>query len=154
MYVADMMILCLRYIVNTEEAKETLMDGFYNCFTNMHSFNYRGEGSTKAWLKKIMINQCLMRLRKRQPLVIAVDNIAVYEDKWADEQIMAGMSTKEILAMVHALPDGYRVVFNLYVFEDKDHKQIAELLGISESTSKSQLHRARTILKRKIMAIK
>ena len=153
-YVAGMMIVCLRYIVNQEEAKEVMMDGFYSFFKSISGFMYMGDGSVKAWLKKIMINQCLMHLRKRQPFFITVENIEQFEDKWVDANVAGEMNTKEILKMVHALPDGYRIVFNLYVFEDKNHREIADILGISENTSKSQLHRARIILKKKILAAK
>jgi len=95
-----------------------------------------------------------MHLRKRQPFFITVENIEQFEDKWVDANVAGEMNTKEILKMVHALPDGYRIVFNLYVFEDKNHREIADILGISENTSKSQLHRARIILKKKILAAK
>jgi len=149
MYVEDMMILCLRYIRNAEDAKETLMDGFLSFFKNIERFEYRGAGSTKAWLKKIVVNQCLMRLRKAvNPETAYEENVHdVAED---DGSIFGKLAAKDILELLQTLPDGYRTVFNLYVFEDMGHKEIGELLGISENTSKSQLHRARTMMKTKI----
>lgn len=149
MYVEDMMILCLRYIRSVEDAKETLMDGFLSFFKNMGSFEYRGEGSMKAWLKKIMVNQCLMRLRKAVSPETAYDE-TVHDVAEDDGNIFCKLAAKDILELLQTLPDGYRTVFNLYVFEDMGHKEIGALLGISENTSKSQLHRARTMMKVKI----
>lgn len=150
-YVESMMILCLRYIVDHEDAKEVLMDGFLNFFKNMDSFTYQGEGSVKAWLKKIVVNQCLMHLRKRRPLFITGKETEQYESAGNGENIFDCMNAKEIMSMIHALPDGYRTVFNLYFFEGMNHREIGEMLNISENTSKSQLHRARAILKEKIL---
>jgi RNA polymerase sigma-70 factor (ECF subfamily) len=145
-----MMILCLRYIPQHEEAKEVLMDGFLSFFRHMDSFTYRGEGSVKAWLKRIMVNNCLMHLRKRNTAIISIDAMH-YEDHATPEDALGNMAAKEIMKLLHELPDVYRTVFNLYVFEDMGHKEIAELMGISENTSKSQLHRARALLKKQIL---
>src|ERR1700761_7234751 len=111
LYAADMMLLCIRYVVHAEDAKEVMMDGFFSFFKNIGSFSYQGDGSVKAWLKKIMINQCLMHLRKKQPFIIAVENMEVHEDKWQDNPIEAALHTKELLHMINTLPDGYRIVF-------------------------------------------
>ncbi len=151
MYVADMMILCLRYIPNKEDAKERLMDGFLNCFSNMKQFNYQGTGSIKAWLKKIMINQCLMHLRKRKPFAAGRQETDLYEDRQTTEDVLSHLSAKEILQVLHTLPDGYRTVFNLYVFDEMTHREIGVLLDITENTSKSQLHRAKALLREKII---
>jgi RNA polymerase sigma-70 factor (ECF subfamily) len=145
-YVDPMMLLCLRYIEDREDAREALMDGFLNCFRNISGFTYRGEGSLRAWLKKIMVNQCLMRLRRKQPVFISHSDHMPVEASYP-ENASDAISAKEILGLVHALPDGCRTVFNLHVFEGMGHKEIAELLEISEGTSKSQLHRARLLLK-------
>ncbi|GAA4461222.1 sigma-70 family RNA polymerase sigma factor [Nemorincola caseinilytica] len=149
-YVEDMMILCLRYIAQHEDAKEALMDGFLSFFRGIGSFSYRGEGSVKAWMKKVMVNSCLMHLRKQDRNTILVADTTEYEHKEAGDDILGQLAAKEILRLLHELPDGYRMVFNLYVFEDMTHKDIAEMLGISESTSKSQLHRARALLQKQI----
>lgn len=150
-YVEDMMILCLRYIPRQEDAKEVLMDAFLSFFRNIGTFTYRGQGSVKAWLKQIVVNQCLMHLRKRSMPLVSIDNSPLFEDQEAAEDIFGNLVAKEILKLLHELPDIYRTIFNLYVFEDMGHKEIAELLGISENTSKSQLHRARTLLKKQIL---
>lgn len=149
-YVEDMMILCLRYIPQQEEAKEVLMDGFLSFFRHMDSFTYRGEGSVKAWLKRIVVNNCLMHLRKRNLSIISID-ATPYEEHATPEDALGNMAAKEIMKLLHELPDVYRTVFNLYVFEDMGHKEISELMGISENTSKSQLHRARALLKKQIL---
>jgi RNA polymerase sigma factor (sigma-70 family) len=149
-YAEGMMILCLRYISNREDAKEALMDGLLSFFQNISGFTYRGDGSLKAWLKKIMVNQCLMHLRKRNPLFVPQEETA-NEPKESHENALDYINAKEIIGMIHALPTGCRTVFNLYVFEGMNHREIAEILDISESTSKSQLHRARTLLKETIL---
>ena len=150
-YVECMMILCLRYVVNSEDAKEVLMDSFFSFYKNIDGFTYRGEGSVKAWLKKIVVNRCLMHLRKRSSLFIANKDVEQFENTDSGEGVLDYLNAKEIMNMIHSLPDGYRTVFNLYFFEGKNHKEIGEMLEISENTSKSQLHRARALLKEKIL---
>lgn len=150
-YVDGMMVMCLRYIPDAEDAKEVLMDGFFNFFRSIDGFIYAGEGSVRAWLTKIMINQCLMQLRKRRNVFVIGKDDMVYEHKDDGESPLEYLTVKDILAMIHALPDGYRTVFNLYVFEGLTHKEIGALLNISDSTSKSQLHRARAMLKEKVL---
>ncbi len=152
-YAEDMMILCLRYVVDQEDAREVLMDGFFNCFKSIGNFNYLGAGSLKAWLKKIMVNQCLMHLRKRRPFFITSKEIDNYEDTTVSDNVVDTMTAKEIMQLVHSLPEGYRIVFNLYVFEGKNHREIGEMLNISENTSKSQLHRARAILQKQLLQV-
>lgn len=144
-----MLVLCLRYIPEQEDAREALMDGFLACFKGLSGFGYRGPGSLRAWIKQVMINQCLTRLRKRQ---------AMRPDELREDSDSAGieagavdaMSAKEILRLVQELPDGYRTVFNLYSFEGLAHKEIAAMLGISEATSKSQLSKAKARLRERL----
>lgn len=151
LYAGDMMMVCLRYIILQEDAREVMMDGFLNFFRNLDKFSYRGEGSVKAWLKKIMVNLCLTHLRRKNPFVTGADNALPEHLADEDDTPVERLSAREIIQMIHALPDGYRAVFNMYVFEDMNHREIGEALGISESTSKSQLHRARAILKERIV---
>ncbi len=150
-YVEDMMLLCLRYIADREDAREVLMDAFLKFFNNVGDFEYRGDGSVKAWLKKIVVSYCLMFLRKNRLSFESTDDERNYTDIAANDGIIEGMSAKEILSLIHGLPDGCKTVFNLYVFEGRTHKEIATELGISEGTSKSQLHLAKSILKSKIL---
>ncbi len=145
----DMLILCFRYIPEREEAREALMDGFLNCYKGIGSFGYRGPGSLKAWLKQVMINACLAKLRKRPPPPVEMlgddaDAIGIEADA------LQKLSAKEILQLVQGLPDGYRTVFNLYCFEGLGHKEIAAALGISEETSKTQLFKAKARLRERL----
>ncbi|MEZ5017861.1 MAG: sigma-70 family RNA polymerase sigma factor [Flavipsychrobacter sp.] len=149
-YVDSMLLLCIRYVKDHEDAKEACMDGFYNFFKNIDKFEWQGEGSISAWLKKIVVNQCLMHLRKKKDLIIASDDMNVYEGVAVDISALDTMAAKEIISLIQELPAGYRTVFNLYALEGKTHKEIAALLQISENTSKSQLHKAKTMLKEKI----
>ncbi len=150
-YVEPMMIVCLRYVADHEDAKEVLMDAFLNFFKHIGGFTYLGDGSVRAWLKKITVNQCLMQLRKRKMYYAPGKEVEQYEHVDTGENALDYLNAKEIMAMIHTLPDGYRTVFNLYFFEGMNHKEISELLGISEGTSKSQLHRGRALLKGKIL---
>lgn len=149
-YADDMLLLCLRYVVNQEDAREVLMDAFFSFYKNIGSFSYNGEGSVKAWLKKIVVNQCLMHLRKRTTFAASAKDAADYADTSGGEEILAALAAKEILKRIQALPDEFRTVFNLFVFEGKSHKEIGALLEIPENTSKSHLHRAKTMLQKQL----
>jgi RNA polymerase sigma factor (sigma-70 family) len=146
-----MNMICRRYVKNPEDAEELLQDGFYKFFTSVASFQYRTEAELHAWLKRIMINECLMFLRKKNAFHIVAETAA--EDVFINEEIFPKLSASEIFSLIVELPVGYRTVFNLHVVEGMDHKEIGRLLGISEGTSKSQLSRAKIILQ-KMLAIK
>ena len=142
--------LCSRYITEDEDIKDVLQESFIKIFTSLGSFKYRGEGSLKAWMAKITLNETLKFVRNNSRLPI--DSI---DDK--DMNIADGdsMETEDIPPdvlpqFIRELPDGYRTVFNLYVIDDKGHKEIAQLLGIKENTSASQLHKAKSMLAQKI----
>ena len=151
-YVEYMMLTCYRYIPNQEDAKEIMLDGFTNAYKNLSKFEYRGAGSLKAWLKKIMINQCLMFLRKKSNVLAQTDEIDHLNEPSIDTNAIAQLSMKELLEMIHQLPSGYRTVFNLNVFEGMTHKEIGILMDISENTSKSQLHKAKALLQKTILS--
>ncbi len=147
---ADKMILvCRRYVKSSEDAEELLLDGFYKFFKNLSSFNYQGEAGLYMWLKKIMINECLMLLRKKNVFTIVSESAA--EDIPLEEEALNNMSAKEIFDLIVQLPVGYRTVFNLYVIEGMDHKEIAGLMGIAEGTSKSQLSKAKSLLQKNLL---
>jgi RNA polymerase sigma-70 factor (ECF subfamily) len=152
-YVDVLMVVCLRYIGNQEDAKDTLMKAFVESFRCINSFEYRGVGSLRAWLKSIAVHQCLMHLRK-QPLLFQPwdDRLEEYVEDKNSQQPLVQLTVKEIMHWIHELPAGYKTVFNLYVFEDMGHKEIAALLDISENTSKSQLHKARALLQKQILS--
>lgn len=147
---ADKMILvCRRYVKNSEDAEELLLDGFYKFFKNLSSFNYQNEAALVGWLKKIMINECLMLLRKKNVFNMVSESEA--EEISLEEEALNKLSAKEIFDLIVNLPVGYRTVFNLYVIEGMDHKEIAALLGIAEGTSKSQLSKAKALLQKNLL---
>lgn len=149
-FVDKMYLLCMRYIAQEADAEETLSDAFFKFFRNIDKFTYIGEGSVRAWLSKIVVNECLMFLRKKKQLVLPIDDTGVHSGLAEQDTALDHIQTKDIMRHIQAMPAGYRTVLNLYVFEDMSHKDIAALLQISESTSKSQLFKARSMLKQKI----
>ena len=148
LFAPGMFAVCLRYSKNKEEAEEILQEGFMKVFTHLHQFNF--EGSFEGWIRKIMVNCALQKYRSNARLHAVVD-IETNQHKIAEtENIMAQIGTKELVNMVQQLPPGYRLVFNLYVFEGMKHREIAEQLAISEGTSKSNLYDARAILQKSV----
>ena len=143
-----MLMLCTRYVKQLPDAEEIMLNGFYNFFKSIDRFVYSGDSSIAAWLRKIMVNECLMFLRKKGELKIVDEKYAA--DAGADDNAIDKISADEIFRQITAMPTGYRTVFNLFVIEGYNHKEIAELLGITESTSKSQLGKARQLLQKKI----
>ncbi|HVS96937.1 MAG TPA: sigma-70 family RNA polymerase sigma factor [Puia sp.] len=141
-----MMALCCRYVKNREDAEEILLDGFYKFFSHLSAFRYQGEAALFAWVRQIMVNECLMFLRKRHSFAIVseaeADAVAGVEGSLDD------LSAEEIFGLIVRLPVGYRTVFNLHVIEGIEHGEIAEMLGIAEGTSKSQLHKAKLLLRK------
>ncbi len=150
-YARQMYSMCYRYVNNHEDAEELMLNGFYKFYKNIKRFHYKGGNSVFSWLKKIMINECLMFLRKKKKFKI----IALEEERektYTNDDILTKMAVEDIYRMITELPIGYRTVFNLYVIEGYSHKEIAESLKISEGTSKSQLSKARRKLQ--LMIIK
>jgi len=143
-----MLIVCMRYVKNLPDAEEIMLNGFYNFYKSIDRFIYSHDSSIGAWLKKIMVNECLMFLRKQDGLKI-VEEVHAAEAGIEDGQI-ARMSANELFRMIMILPPGYRTVFNLFVVEGYSHKDIAALLGITEGTSKSQLNKARSMLQKTV----
>lgn len=142
-YVRHLTAVCARYIANDEDVRDILQDSFLRIFSSFPSFVYRGEGSLRAWLTRIVVNEALKWLRDSRICWQDIDAIGDIPD---DEPDTAGIPTELIYKLIRALPDGYRTVFNLYVIEGKSHKEIADLLHITESTSASQLHHAKALL--------
>ncbi len=146
--VPKMFGVCLRYSQNREEAEDILQEGFIKVFEYMHQYRY--SGPFEAWVRKIMVNTALQKYRsKRHMHAVATLSDAVTEMPGNDE-IIARIGTKELLRIIQQLPPAYRTIFNLYVFEGMKHREIAELLGISEGTSKSNLSDARAILQKAV----
>ena len=142
--------LCSRYITEDEDIRDVLQESFIKIFTFLDSFKYRGEGYLKAWMAKITLNETLKFVRNNSRLPI--DSIDDKDMNIADGDSMEteDIPTDVLHQFIRELPDGYRTVFNLYVIDDKSHKEIAQLLGIKENTSASQLHKAKSMLARKI----
>jgi RNA polymerase sigma-70 factor (ECF subfamily) len=144
-----MLMICRRYVKSQEDAEELMLDGFYKFFKKISSFNYQGDAAFYAWMKKIMINECLMFLRRKNVFTIVTE--AEVEDVSLQEEALGNLSADEIFKMIVQLPVGYRTVFNLYVIEGIPHAEIAVLLGIAEGTSKSQLSKAKILLQKLLL---
>lgn len=141
-----MMMVCCRYLKNEPDAEEALLDGFLKFFRSIDSFQYQGEAALFAWLKKIMINECLMLLRKNKAFVLSTDTVNAEIPGTGD--VFDKLQADAIFRLIVQLPVGYRTVFNLYEVEGMTHKEIAALLNISEGTSKSQLSKAKQLLQK------
>ena len=147
-FAPKLFVLCLRYSKNREEAEEVLQEGFLKVFQFLHQ--YRGEGPLEGWIRKIIVNCALQRLRSNSRLAPVV-SIESYDEQFIiHNQVENRIGSKELLRMVMSLPPAYKLVFNLYVLDGYKHKEIAEILGISEGTSKSNLSDARFILKKQL----
>ncbi len=149
LFADKMMMVCRRYLKNREDAEEILLDGFCKFFKNIGGFHYQNEAALFSWLKQIMVNECLMSLRKKNVFSIVSESAA--EEAAVSEDAFSNLSAAEIFNLIVQLPVGYRTVFNLYAVEGNDHKQIAALLNISEGTSKSQLSKARVLLQKMLL---
>lgn len=147
-----MLLLCMRYVKNLPDAEELMLNGFYSFFDTIDRFVYNSDAGITAWLKKIMVNQCLMFLRKKGELKIAPEEHAA--EMAGEDSFEAKMNAAELYKLILALPAGYSTVFNLYVVEGYTHKEIAGMMGINEGTSKSQLSKARTLLQKAVMSKK
>lgn len=158
-YAPVMLGVCMRYCKNRIDAEDVMQDGFIKVFGQIHKF--RGEGSFEGWIKRIMIHAAIDNYQSNlkrafheeisdiTPAGALVDNPSS-DDDLPDEM---NIPHAKLMEMVQELPDGYRMVFNLYAIENYNHKEIASLLGISENTSKTQLFKARKVLRKKIEAL-
>ena len=136
---------CIRYISDEDTVKDVLQESFIHIFTQIHQFEYRGKGSLKAWITKITINEALMHLRKEKAFLMPLEESVTGEIPEEDPDTEE-VDTTMLLACIQQLPPGYRAVFNLFVIEEKSHKEIAEILQIQPSTSASQFARAKQML--------
>ncbi len=145
LYSAKLFSICLKYSRNYAEAEDNLQDGFLIVFDKISQFNFKG--SFEGWIKRIIINNVLQQYRTVRFLEIVDDNIAGDVEVDFDEE---NISIDYLMKIIQELPDRYRLVFNLYVIDGYSHKEISEMLTISIGTSKSNLSRAKLILKEKI----
>jgi RNA polymerase sigma factor, sigma-70 family len=148
-YAQKMLGICFRYIGDKTTAEDVLHDGFIRVFESIHSFQYRGEGSLRAWMSRVFINQALEFLRKRN-LTEFLSPEELKETESVSEDDFETIPLDTLMSFITELPVGYRTVFNLSTFEDMSHKEIANVLNINESSSRSQLSRAKTVLAEKI----
>lgn len=144
-YSGKMFALCCRYVAARADAEDVLVTAFTRIFERFKQF--RGEGSLEGWIRRIVVNEALTFLRKNRSMFLETD-IAAASREPDYQQLADHLEEEDLLHMIARLPPGYRMVFNLYAIEGYSHQEIAEKLGISENTSKSQLSRARTYLQR------
>ena len=145
LYAPKLFSVCLKYSRNYTEAQDNLQDGFLLIFKNIHQFSFKG--SLEGWLKRVMINHVLQQYRKETFLNIVDENVPEEIEVEVDSD---GVSSEFLIKIIQELPDRYRLVFNLYVLDGFSHQEIAEQLNINIGTSKSNLSRAKLILKEKI----
>lgn len=142
-YYRLMFSICLRYSENREDAQDILQDGFVKVFKKINTFKHKG--SFEGWVRRIMVHTAIEHYRKKSKYFM-VDINEAYDQSF-DADALVNLSTAEIIKLVQELPAGYRTVFNLFVIEGYSHQEIADMLNISEGTSKSQLSRAKKMLK-------
>ena len=145
-YKASLFGVCLRYARDRQEAEDFLQEGFIQIYKDL--YQYRPTGSFPAWLRKVVVNVALQQLRKKKNIFSSVELERIADQHETEEDLFSQFRAKALLKMVQQLPDGYRAVFNLYVIEGYTHKEIAKILSINESTSKSQLSRAKAMLRK------
>ena len=143
--------LCIRYVGDRVLAEDILQDGFVTLFT--HLDNYKGDGSFEGWARKIFVTTALRSLRKKDALKMSDELDVARGMKSENVTQMQNIGYKELMKLVMTLPPGFRTVFNMYAIEGFTHKEIGDMLGISETTSRTQLSRARTWLQNKIKEI-
>ncbi len=146
---SDNWIICKRYLKDEQEAEDVLVDAFCHLNKSLHGFNYINDLAYYAYINRIVVHECLKRLKKQHVFLVS-DSHA--EDIEADDNVLDTLTTREIMEMILKLPPGYRTIFNLYVIEGYPHTEIAKMLGISEGNSWSQLSKAKKMLQKLLTA--
>ena len=136
-------VICLRYSSSKEEAEDMLQEGFIQIFNELNRFD-SAKGSFYNWSVKVIINSCLQHIRKKKIVFTDIEDAGLQQRLADDYNAFAQLSLEETMAALQKMPDGYRTVFNLYHIEGYSHKEIAEMLGITESTSKTQLMKSKS----------
>jgi RNA polymerase sigma-70 factor (ECF subfamily) len=147
-FASKMLGVCMRYATDRMEAEDMLQNGFIRVFNKLA--DYRGEGSFEGWVRRIMVHCSIEYYRKHHKMMQVVDMENEGIEQSVNAVAVANLDAKDLLTLIQALSPGYRMVFNLYAIEGYSHREIGEIMGISEGASKSQLSRARTILKEQI----
>ena len=142
-----MYAVCLRYSGNPDDAQDLLQEGFIKVFKNLSKF--RGDGSFEGWIRRIFVNTSIEHFRKKVNLytVTETQEVTIEDKEWS---VLDNLAEKDIITMIQELSPGYRAVFNMHVIEGYSHKEIADILGINEGTSKSQLARAKVVLRKMV----
>jgi RNA polymerase sigma factor (sigma-70 family) len=146
-FASKMFTVCMRYAAESNSAQDLLQEGFVKIFKNIDKF--RGDGSFEGWIRRIFVNTCLEFVRKKANMYVVQDTDSV-KVEYQDENALQKLMKEDLMEMIQSLSTGYRTIFNLYVIEGYSHKEIAELLNVTEGTSKSQLARARYLLQKKV----
>lgn len=141
-----MLSVCRYYVKDVQKAEEVMLNGFFKAFTHLSSF--KNEGSFEGWLRRIMVREAISFLRQQKNVEFMVDEIEINND--SNNNINTEIEVAEIQQLIDELPEGYKIVFIMYAIEGYKHQEIAEILKISEGTSKSQLFKARQMLQQKI----
>lgn len=149
-YSGVMFAICRRYTRNIHEAEDILQEGFIKVFSHMHTYN--NAGSFEGWMKRIFINTALKAISKKSA-TYELNGMENMPEIPVEPNIISRLTEEKLLELISELPDGYRTVFNLYVIEGFTHKEIAEMLGSQESTSRSQLLKARRLLQEKLLEL-
>ncbi len=150
MYASKMMVVCMRYGRHRLEAEDILQDSFVKIFTHLHEFEY--QGSFEGWIRRIIINTAIKNNQRKSVQYEDIGLDHVHEES-ADPDVFSTLSEEELINIISTLPDGYRMVFNLYAIEGYNHREIAHILNIEESTSRSQLYKARKLLQEKVFEL-
>ena len=146
-FAPKMYAVCLRYASDSDEAQDLLQEGFIKVYRNLAKF--RKEGSFEGWIRRVFVNTAIEQYRKR----VYLNTVGEKEEQTMEDNSLSALdqlAEKDIIQLVQSLPPGYRSVFNMYVIEGYSHKEIGDILDISEGTSKSQLARAKAILQKKV----
>jgi RNA polymerase sigma-70 factor (ECF subfamily) len=144
-YASKMLSVCRQYIKDLHHAEDLMITAFMKVFANLKNFEHKG--SFEGWIRRIMVNECISYIRAQKKVSFLEDE---YYKEDSFNNIESNLSVDDIQSLIDSLPDGYKMVFNLYAIEGYKHKEIGEILGISESTSKSQLHHARKMLQEQV----
>lgn len=149
-YAPKMLGVCRKYVAPIQIAEELLLNGFYKVFTRLHDYN--GTGSFEGWVRRIMVHECLDHLRKKDPFKHArpVDDLPLAQE---EEDLLETLPLDKIQECIDNLPDGYRAVFVLHALDGHRHQDIAQMLGITTSTSKTQYRKARLLLQQLVRAV-
>jgi len=147
-----MLSVCRQYIKDIHQAEDIMITAFMKVFTNLKNFQFKG--SFEGWIRRIMVNECISFIRVHKKLKYIEDDFVIGRDEESFDSIESQFSVADIQFLIDSLPDGYKIVFNLYAIEGYKHQEIAGILGISEGTSKSQLSHARKVLKGQINKLK